>query len=103
MKNWIQGFSLLEVLIAVQLIILLLTYSSRLFQQVSRKQKILYKHHELLGSVQSTMETVKSISWADIRTDISRGIVVEVMAPDLKRIAVSSENIILETVLYNEY
>lgn len=97
-----KGFTLLELLLAVQIWLIVLTYSAFLYQQISGQQKANNFYFRKLNSAQEKMEITKDLPWVEIKTDTAQGIKVVDINSSLKRVKISTENIFLETVLRKE-
>jgi len=100
MKN--DGFSLLETLIAVQVLILVLTFTAFSYNEVISCQKRSAIRYQEIQKVQEKIELTKYLPWDQITSNPEDGIEVTQLYPKLKKIHVWLNNTVLETIIYKE-
>jgi type II secretory pathway component PulJ len=94
-----KGFSLLETIISVQILLLALTFSSFSLKELLAHEKKIHNGYQDMEKIQDTMETLKHSPWAEVVTDQEKGVTVLELNAHLKQIKVSGNTLILETII----
>jgi hypothetical protein len=95
-----KGYSLLEVVVGMQVLVLLLTFSGMAFRQITIQQRTVAETFRQVCVLQEKLEHYKHLAWSEIRSCSEEGVLVTDLDPSLKQVAVSTGNIILETMLF---
>ena len=94
-----NGFSLLEVLISVQILLIVLTFSAFNMKELFRHERNIQYKYQDMGRTQERIEQLKYTTWSDIRSDEDNGVTVIDINERLKQVRVSGDTIVLETMI----
>jgi hypothetical protein len=97
-----NGYSLLEVVVGMQVLALLLTFSGLTFRQMTAQKRTSVEKFQQVCVLQEKLELYKHLAWSEIKSCPEEGVAVTELAPSLKRVGVSTGNIILETMVFND-
>lgn len=100
MRRTKNGFSLLEVLIAVQVLVLVLAFSAYAFNALSAECRNTQVKRDDLYAAQATLEQYKHASWDEIQSNSDNGVTVTMINAGLKRVKVEKGWCVLETIVY---
>lgn len=97
-----KGFTLLEVLIGIQIWLMVLTFSSFLYKNITTQQKNNASNFKKLMSTQEILTKTKNLPWDQIKSNLDNGIIVTAINVSLKKIKVTTGNIFLETIIFKD-
>ena len=97
-----QGFTLLGLLLTAQMWCFFLAGAYFFLRTFFLEQKAAQAHLQNICKVQEQLVRLKGLPWPQIVSNPEQGLIIEDLAPTLKKVEIATGNILVGTVIFRD-